>query len=319
MQLFYGSAMNSRHLETLLWTVRLGGVGAAARQLNLTQPAVTRRIQELERDLGTPLFRREGRNVVPTAACEGCLAGAERILAEVSAMRLAAKGKVFSGTVRAGVGEFVAMTWFPSFLNRIEDRYPDVRLEVDVDLSSRLVAKLKSRQLEIVLVPGQVPLSGAIKTDLGACQFSWMGHPRFLRSISEFTPEVLAQMPIITLPPEANAHDLAMDWFAAAGVKPQRIHYCNSFSLLASLVRKGVGIGLLQSDAFSDDLEAGAMVILGAKSSLPKISYTAAYLPGDSLSILPEIAAFAREESWFLRPVKARWSGLALKDTTPRA
>lgn len=58
--------MDSRQLQTFLWVVRLGGVGAAARHLNVTQPTVTRRIQELERELKAPLLEREGRNVVPT-------------------------------------------------------------------------------------------------------------------------------------------------------------------------------------------------------------------------------------------------------------
>jgi len=36
--------MDSRHLETLVWVTRLGGIGAAAQHLNLTQPAITRRM-----------------------------------------------------------------------------------------------------------------------------------------------------------------------------------------------------------------------------------------------------------------------------------
>ena len=66
--------MDARGLETLLWIVRLGGVGAAARHLNLTQPAVTRRVRALEGELGAQLFRREGRNVALTQAGRNCVA-----------------------------------------------------------------------------------------------------------------------------------------------------------------------------------------------------------------------------------------------------
>lgn len=303
--------MNSRNLEALLWTVRLGGVGAAARHLNLTQPAVTRRLQELEKELGAPLFRREGRKVIPTNVGEGCLASAEKILAEVSAIRMVASGRIASGRVRTGVAEFVALTWFPDFLDRIEERFPDVQLDIDVDLSSRLITRLKQRKLEIVLVPGTVSVAGAVRVDLGPCQFSWMAHPRFLRRNTEFGPAELAELPIITLPPEANVHDMTMDWFAAAGIQPRRIHYCTSFSVVAALVRRGVGISLLQADAFANDLETGQMVILGQKLLMPKIQYTAVYLPPDPLSIVPEIASFAQKESWFLRPKETRWRSLS--------
>src|SRR6266436_4457542 len=116
--------MDSRHLETLLWVVRLGGIGAAAQHLNLTQPAVTRRIQELERELGAKVFRRQGRNVALTPVGQTCLGSAERILSEVATMRVAASGKAAVGTIRVGVVESIALTWFQNFLARIEERYP---------------------------------------------------------------------------------------------------------------------------------------------------------------------------------------------------
>ena len=84
--------MDSRHLETLLWVVRLGGIGAAAQHLNLTQPAVTRRIQELERELGAKVLQRQGRNVALTPLGQSCLERAERILSEVSMMKARCRG-----------------------------------------------------------------------------------------------------------------------------------------------------------------------------------------------------------------------------------
>src|SRR6202158_5633471 len=133
MLMFY-MGMDSRNLETLLWVVRLGGIGAAAQHLNLTQPDVTRRIQELERELGAKVLRRQGRNVVPTPVGQACLGSAERILSEVATMRGAASDKSAVGAIRIGLVESVALTWFQNFLARIEGRYPRVRLEIDVDL-----------------------------------------------------------------------------------------------------------------------------------------------------------------------------------------
>src|SRR3979411_806276 len=115
--------MDSRHLETLLWVVRLGGIGAAAQHLNLTQPAVTRRIQELERELGAKVLRRQGRNVVPTTLGQSCLGSAERILSEVATMRVAASGRAAVGTIQVGVVESIALPWVQTFLARIGGPY----------------------------------------------------------------------------------------------------------------------------------------------------------------------------------------------------
>ncbi len=158
MRIFY-MFVDSRHLETLVWVARLGGIGAAAQHLNLTQPAITRRIQELERELGARVLRREGRNVVPTPLGQICLGNAERILSEVANMRVAASGNAAIGTIRVGVVESIALTWFQNWLTRIEERYP--------------------------------------KVSVGSCAMKWLGHPKLSPKDREMTAADLAALPII--------------------------------------------------------------------------------------------------------------------------
>src|SRR3984957_15806941 len=305
MRIFY-MLMDSRHLETLVWVARLGGIGAAAQHLNLTQPAITRRIQELERELGAKVLRRQGRNVVPTPLGHLGLGNAERILAEVATMRVAASGKAASGTIRVGLVESIALTWFQNWLTRIEERYPKVQLEIDVDLSSRLVNKLGRRQIDIALLPGAVQLQGVVRGPVGSCAMKWLGHPRLCPKDREMTATDLAALPIISMPQDANAYYSILNWFEEARVSPGLVHRCNSFSVVASLVRRGVGVSLLPPDLFAADLESGALQVLIEHPAAPKVEYSAAYLPAVEVSILPEVAAIAREESWFFGSPRAR-------------
>jgi DNA-binding transcriptional LysR family regulator len=298
--------VDSKQLETLLWVARLGGVGAAAQHLNVTQPAVTRRIQELERELGAKVLRREGRHVVPTAVGQSCLGGAERILSEVAAMRGVASGKAAVGTIRVGVVESIALTWFQNFLGRIEQRYPRVQMEIDVDLSNRLVTKLGRRRIDIALVPGSVQVPRVARISLGDCTMKWLGHPRLCPKGREMKAADLAELPVIGLPQEANAYHSIINWFEAAQVTPGLMHCCNSFSVVAMLVRRGVGISLLPPDLFAPDLEAGMLKILIEEPAVPKVEYSAVYLPAGAASILPELAAIAREESWFFGAPQTR-------------
>src|ERR1700755_1179994 len=194
MHIFYES-MDSRHLETLLWVVRLGGIGAAAQHLNLTQPAVTRRIQELERELGARVLQRQGRQVALTALGQSCLERAERVLSEVAMMKAAAGQDADVGTIRVGVVESIALTWFQSFVARIERHYPKVRLEIDADLAGGLATKLTRRQIDIALLPGPVDLPGSVRTSLGSCTLKWLGHPRFHRPDRALTGGGLAGLP----------------------------------------------------------------------------------------------------------------------------
>jgi DNA-binding transcriptional LysR family regulator len=84
------------------------------------------------------------------------------------------------------------------------------------------------------------------------------------------------------------------------------MHCCNSFSVVALLVRRGVGVSLLPPDLFAGDLDSGVLKILVEQPYVPKVEYSAAYLPAIDASILPEVAAIAREESWFFGPSRTR-------------
>ena len=57
MRICYRKYMNTRNLETLLWVIRLGGIGAAGRHLNLTQPAVSLHIKQLEARLADAPYK----------------------------------------------------------------------------------------------------------------------------------------------------------------------------------------------------------------------------------------------------------------------
>jgi DNA-binding transcriptional LysR family regulator len=292
--------MDSRHLETLLWVVRLGGIGAAAQHLHLTQPAVTRRIQELERELGAKVLQRQGRNVALTPLGQRCLERAERILLEVSMMKAVAGADAAEGTIRVGVVESIALTWFQSFVARIERHYPKVRLEIDADLAGGLAAKLTRRQIDIALLPGPVDLPGSVRTSLGSCTLKWLGHPRFQRQDRALTAAALADLPTIGMPQDASVYHLMVSWFEEAGISPRFVHRCNSFSVMSLLVRRGIGVSLLPAELFTEDLAAGALKILVEAPKSKDMNYFAAHLGATGNPLVPKLAALAREESWFL-------------------
>jgi DNA-binding transcriptional LysR family regulator len=294
--------VRSRDLETLLWVARLGGIGAAARHLNLTQPTITRRIQELERLLGAALFERTGRNIVPTATTGLLLVHAERVLSEVAAMRTAASGQAaIRGTIRAGVTELVALTWFDRLLVRVAEAYPNVTVEMDVDLASRLVDRLARRRLDMLFLPGPVPVAGVVRVEIGISAIRWVATGALLGDRVSLSPQEVVDLPIIMSPQGSDVHGMVMRWFAAAGVQPKRVSLCNSMSVVSSLMRKGLGISPLSTELFAEDLSSGELVALPEQPPLTPVEYSVAYIPSRDLPVLPQIAAFAQEESWFAR------------------
>jgi DNA-binding transcriptional LysR family regulator len=94
-------------------------------------------------------------------------------------------------------------------------------------------------------------------------------------------------------------HGIVMNWFTQAGVRPTRVRTCNSLSVNASLLRKGLGVGAMPVDMVKDELASGELIALREQPLLPKVGYSAAYMPSHNFKIVPLIVAYAKEESRF--------------------
>ncbi len=292
--------MESRNLETLLWVVRLGSISAAAEQLHLSQPAITRRIQELERDLQARLFERRGVRVAPTAIAQALVQNAERILSEIAEMRSTASDRTtVRGKLRIGIAELIGLTWLDRLLARIEVEYPELTTEIDVDLSSSLVDRVLRRELDVAFFPGSAPAESVCQTKIGSCEHRWVTKANIVHGNSDVSPRDLADMPIIAMPKGALSHDMVMHWFTQAGVRPTRIRTCNSLSVNTSLVRKGLGLSAMPVDLIRDELASGELIALRERPALPKVGYSAAYMPSNNFKIVPLIVGYAKEESRF--------------------
>ena len=137
--------MNLKQLETLYWIERLGSFTAAAERLDATQSTVSARIQELEEFLGIKLFDHSRRVPKLTPKGKEMAAYSRRLIDLVGEMRArAAPESGVSGRVRVGVSELVARTWLPRFMKMLQDRHPNIVLELEIGISADIGARLRS-------------------------------------------------------------------------------------------------------------------------------------------------------------------------------
>ena len=147
--------MNFRQLETFYWIAQLGQFGAAAARLNATQSTISTRIQELEASLGATVFDRSGRTVQLTDVGRALLPYAEEALSLARRIQENIVGHTpVAGLVRIGVGEIVALSWFPQMLAALSARHPALEVEVVVDLSVNLLRMLRTGHLDMGFVVG---------------------------------------------------------------------------------------------------------------------------------------------------------------------
>ena len=134
-----------RDLETsslrIFQTVaRIGNVSRAAKELHYVQSNVSARIQQLEEDLGTPLFYRKSRGMVLTPAGQVLKDHADRVLHLVGEARKAVHDSLeYGGTLTIGALASVAAVQLPPILTRFHKAYPKVDIKLVTGLDNDLI------------------------------------------------------------------------------------------------------------------------------------------------------------------------------------
>lgn len=294
--------MNLKQLEALVWVARVGGFSAAAARLNQTQPAISLRIRELEHELGEALFDRTKRSVRLTPKGRAAVAYAERILAEAEDMHVtvAAKHRL-AGHANIGVGESIAMTWLAQLLTRLGEDYPELSVDVSIDLTLPLWRAFDAGQFDAVLVGSATTPSHVPVEYLGALEFSWVAKPESMTATQPCTPVDLQSKIILTLSKNAAVYNVIDDWFHKGGAYPRRRTLCNSMMTLATLTMNGLGVSLLPKQLFRREIEEGKLAVVPTTPPMPIIHFHAAYRPGRWSRFGEVIAKHAQEVSDFPR------------------
>jgi DNA-binding transcriptional LysR family regulator len=132
-----------------------GSLRAAARHLRVAQPALTRSIRELERELGSLLFERQARGMLLTPVGKAFVERAKAVLSEVRRARDEAE-QLHGGTrgsVVAGFSTAAHLVLLPAALRSFRVRYPDVRLHVIEGVYPTLEAGLRDGSIDLYVGP----------------------------------------------------------------------------------------------------------------------------------------------------------------------
>lgn len=143
--------MDPELLRAFVTVAETGGFTTAARALNRTQSAISLQIKRLEDRVGAPLFTRTSRQVTPTKAAGALLPYARRILRLQDEAEAAIGSMARGRSLRFGISDEQAMIYLPQLIPVFSDRYPDVQLQVECDMSTRLLEKLDEGELDLAL------------------------------------------------------------------------------------------------------------------------------------------------------------------------
>jgi DNA-binding transcriptional LysR family regulator len=137
--------------RAFLAVVDTGSVTLAARQLNLTQGAISQQIGRLEELSAGRLFARTGRRVVPTADGRRLVPTARQFLAANDTLLAALRQPVFQGGVRFGAPYDIIGSYAPPILRRFSTAFPSIRVSLICRDTIVLLDELKAGRLDIAL------------------------------------------------------------------------------------------------------------------------------------------------------------------------
>jgi LysR family transcriptional regulator, regulator for metE and metH len=147
-----------RHLQLVSTVAAVGGLTKAGRHLNLSQSALSHQLRDVETRLGTPLFLRVGKRMVPTAAGERLAKSAQDILEALAsaerAMHLFAGGE--RGRLRVIVAGYASYRWLPSVLQRYRQLHPRIEVQIPEPGAADPVADVLGGAVDVAIGAGTV-------------------------------------------------------------------------------------------------------------------------------------------------------------------
>lgn len=257
---------------------RLGGVHAAARQLNLTQPAVSRRIRELELALGVKVFMRSGRSLRITPEGAALLGYANELLSTADEMALrASTGDPLRGTLRLGVSGSFALVGLDILLDRLRRRHPDLKTTVQVGDSRTISELLNDLQLDLAVTSEYRIADHVHRERIGLNRHGWFAASSVEFDRDVLSPDDLAQHHLVITPPPARQNATVMQWFRQAGATPLRLSTCNEVTATIRIILRGLAIGSIPVRLMKPYVDQGLARELKVLPAIPPYEVWACY------------------------------------------
>jgi len=292
-------------IETFVSIARRGGFARAAESLHRSQPAISRRVEMLERQLGTPLFERVRGGVILTEAGRTLLPYAEAALAGLKdgaeAVRGLARGE--RGAVSVALVGTLASTRFAGMLRQFGQRHPSVKLELRTANSEEVSDLVRRGEATLGLRyftdtdPGLVSEQVTEEALVLACSPDHRLAGRRVRD-----PGALAGERWVAFPPRRRRREpfaTALEQrLAAAGIEAAEIVRIDSLTAQKRLVEAGFGIALLIESSVQEELRLGSLEIIDAPALRGGVPVTLVrrrngYLSGAAQSLVAVIKAGA--------------------------
>jgi DNA-binding transcriptional LysR family regulator len=268
-----------KSLETFLWVVTLGNFRAAGEKLNTTQPAISQRIAQLERELGVKLLNRDHRMASPTPSGRQLMVYAEKLIGLRSEMMAEVSDRsAMRGVLRLGVAETIVHTWLSRLIKSVNIAYPNLSLEIEVDITPNLTARLLAQEIELAFMLGPLPVSNVQSRVLCDYPIGFLASPALGLGNGPLDVHDLAKFPIITFPRKTQPYETIRSLFNRPDLPPIRLHASASLATVIHMAIEGLGIAVIPTAIVENELADGTLQLLSTDLKISPLTFSASWL-----------------------------------------
>ncbi len=251
--------MDVRQLETFRAVAEEGSFTRAALRLHVSQSAISRQLQLMEKELGTQLLHRTAKGATPTANGELLLKTANRINRDIQDIvwQIPETQKLQRGQLSLGGSMTVCLYILPKLLKKFRGLYKDVDLRVTSGTSEAILGKLRSRQVDVAMLT--LPIVGpdlevrtVVKEEMVVVTSP--RHP--LTRERSVEPRHLGRYPLILFEPGSNTRKLLDRFFVEQEIPVDVAMETENVEIIKAMVSRGLGVTVIPYAAIAGDVRS---------------------------------------------------------------
>ena len=257
-------SLNLHHLRLFTAVVQHGGFTKAAAKLNLSQPAISKSLNELERQLDLDLIERTGRTVRLTDAGRTLYARASELFGveRAAEQELRELRGLKRGTLRIAASTTIATYMLPPYLGRFHMRHPRVRIQTTSANTRSVLKMLLEFRVDVALVEGPVSDSRVTVEPWKDDELIVIAPPSHRFRKTRVTAAMLATEQFLVREPGSGTRVVTEHALAAQGVRLTNTMRVGGTEAIKQAVAAGLGLAIVSRAAAADQLTLGRIAML---------------------------------------------------------
>jgi LysR family transcriptional regulator, regulator for metE and metH len=274
-----------RHLKLIRTLAETENLTRAAKKLNVSQPALSQQLRELEDRLGTQLFHRTRRKMILTRIGGWVLQAAENILEELDRVEhdIAKAVHGETGVLRIGVHCVLSFQWIPSVMRKFHKMYPQV--ELVLNNSHRFIHDLKSDAFDLVITGFPFEHGEIAQQKLFEDEVVVVSSPRHPMSVRKTVNEADFETVTLISLVEKSKDVLYQYYLKPAGIAIRQFMAIEQPEAIIDLVRSGFGVALFPRWSVQRLLRSGELCASSLGQGGVRMEWRAVFLRSKQFAV----------------------------------